>query len=569
MYNLLEEIDMPGEYFADRQTGLLYLLPPEEEFDSVIYTSLDTPIVELSDTEYIELKGIDFKYTRGSAVEIIDSSNCIITGSEITYTGSKAVKILGTNSSNNIVRDCYIHDVDGGVAISGCGDRTTLTPANNIIENCEFENCDRIGKTYNPAINLDQGVGNIAIHNKIHGAVHCLMLFRGNEHLIAYNEIYDACTDADDSGAIYRGRDLTARGNRIMYNYFHDIGGAAKGTIGCHAIYLDDFLSWVEVTGNVFKNIESSAVAGNGSHNKVNNNILINVGWHNGIGINFGRVYNPGTDEAKNMEAGFQATLDLVPYKSEAWLKRYPEIANVIDENGNYDVCNDLVATNNVLIDCEEAVRVSATSRPTAVVENNMEYNTDPGFYDYYGGNYLLKPDSRVYTDIEGFKVIPFTRMGTYSERAIARIKDAYVFSVGSPYFYKKGELVNDAKFGFVLENGEFYMPLRSINEIQEGEITYNEQTEEISLMTGSLMLTFTDGAKDKISLNGTEVTLKNPLVNRNNTNYISLTDITDIFKKQVITKGELVILSDIEALFTPEADDNLIRYIQDTLSIY
>jgi hypothetical protein len=43
----------------------------------------------------------------------------------------------------------------------------------------------------------------------------------GNEHLIQGNEIHSVCTDTDDVGAFYMGRDYTCRGNIVRYNYFH------------------------------------------------------------------------------------------------------------------------------------------------------------------------------------------------------------------------------------------------------------------------------------------------------------------------------------------------------------
>ncbi len=37
----------------------------------------------------------------------------------------------------------------------------------------------------------------------------------GNDHEVAYNEIYRVCTQTGDAGAVYMGRNLTMRGTVI------------------------------------------------------------------------------------------------------------------------------------------------------------------------------------------------------------------------------------------------------------------------------------------------------------------------------------------------------------------
>ncbi len=116
-------------------------------------------------------------------------------------------------------------------------------------------------------------MGDRISHNLIAKVPHMAIGFKGNDHLIEYNEIDSACYESNDAGAIYTGRNWTMRGNVIRYNYLHDIAGfEGKGCVG---IYLDDAFSSAEITGNIFKNVTRAMMIGGGRDNKVVNNIFI------------------------------------------------------------------------------------------------------------------------------------------------------------------------------------------------------------------------------------------------------------------------------------------------------
>ncbi|MBO5369558.1 MAG: right-handed parallel beta-helix repeat-containing protein [Clostridia bacterium] len=245
VYNLIEEIDIPGEYYVDRKTGKIYLYPPSNNIEFVAYTTLDDYMFKFAEAKYIKLKGIDMSYMRSGAVEMsVGTSNCEVVDSEINYPGKRAIVINGSDCK---IYDSFIHDVEGGIDLNG-GNRQDLTPGNNVAENNEFTRCDRMSKTYMSAVSAN-GAGNHIVYNKIHDADHTIVQFNGNDHTISFNEIFDAVQYTDDMGAIYTGRDLTGRGNVISHNYLHDIGGATIGGQGNLAIFLDDWFSAADIYG--------------------------------------------------------------------------------------------------------------------------------------------------------------------------------------------------------------------------------------------------------------------------------------------------------------------------------
>ncbi len=563
VYNLIEEIDMPGEYFVDRDEGMLYLYPPEGGIGSAMYTTLDKKMITLTDAEYITIKGIDMGYMRNGAVTFSNTKNCELAECSVHYTGRRAVDISGTD---NRMYDCYIYDCDGGAIISG-GDRATLTPGNNVVENCHFEENSRISNAYCSAVSLT-GCGNKALYNKIHGSDHTVFQFSGNDHTIAYNEIYDACRFADDMGAIYTGRAITQRGNRIIHNYFHDIGSPDLGSNGVHAIFFDDFWACAEVSGNVFADITGYGMMGAGSYNAINNNVFVNV--QKGI-VNVNRSFAYGasnTDANYTYYYAFNNELAGVPWQSEIWQKKYPEMARINPEKNEFDVGNYIQIQNNVSFNSAD-IRIGAQQAATAIVENNVSFGSDPGFYNLEDKIYLLNPDSLVYEKIPDFQPILFTRMGMYNERAIARIKNAYVFQADSPYTFVNGERIKGEKNGAIIENGKVYIPLRSAIAAVGGELAFDEATKEITIATGVKQVNFKDGAKDSIFANGTEYALANPIVNIDYTNYISAEDLANLFEKKLNQYNKTVVISDIDALFTDVVDDGLLRYIDTQLGVY
>ncbi len=563
VYNLLEEIDIPNEYFVDVNTGKLYIYPPEEAIDEVYYTILDKHMFWFkSYTKNITLKGINMKYMRSAAVVIgQQTDNIKVIGCEMTGAAGQTMTINGAKNAK--ILDCYIHDTEGGIQCINSGNRDTLTKGNNLIENCTFKNVEGKKVTYQPAINLD-GVGNIARYNDISDSQHTVFGLSGNYNVVEFNEIYEACSNTDDMGAIYTGRDLTHRGNIFRYNYIHDIGSPNRGGNGVHGMFFDDWWSAADVVGNVFENITGAGIMLAGSYNVMDNNMFINCAES----MRLTRSYNYGNPDNNAVYVdGVNALKET--WDEEVWLKAFPEIANAVNAAGEPDMNNYIVATNNVLVNSPAPTTSSAVAA-TATVENNIIYKSDPGFYDMANRNYLLKPDSQIYKDIPEFTPIPFTRMGSYTDRALNRVKDATVFCLESPFVMHKAQVVDKENPVTVLEDGKVYVTLRAIAEALDGEITFDAESELITLSASNgRTIEFTDGATVNVTANGQNHALTNPIKNINYTNYVALEDLGEIFNCNVTYNGSIAVVNTGDVLFNLNADKEILRYIEEQLTIY
>jgi hypothetical protein len=269
--NLLEELDQPGEWFLDRNSGILFFWPPSPIGPSseALISLLPGPLLRFTNVSHVTFRGLTLAATRGNGVEIDGGVSNRIDTCTLRNLGNSGVKVEG--GSGHGIANCKLLDTgDGGVMLRG-GDRQSLVSAGHFVENCHFARQGRWSKCYVPAI-LMEGVGLRVSHNLIEEHPHCAILFTGNDHLIEFNEIHHIALETGDVGAIYSGRDYTYRGNRIRYNYIHHTGGVGMGSMG---VYMDDCVSGTEIFGNIFYKVQRAAFLGGGRDHRVVNNVFV------------------------------------------------------------------------------------------------------------------------------------------------------------------------------------------------------------------------------------------------------------------------------------------------------
>ena len=219
VYNLIEEIDVPGEYYLDKDNLTVYMYPSASmDKAEITMTIMEDHVFEMRNVDHIKFRGINVLGSRNSAYFIGDGSTyCEVSDAEISFSANYGVHI-DHYTYNNGVRDCYVHDVESGIAVGG-GNFETLKPGNCYAENCEVERWSRITATYKSGIGLG-GVGNRISFCEMHDAPHVAVQFSGNYNVLEFNEIYDVVHSSDDAGAVYGGLNWTGRGNEFRYNYF-------------------------------------------------------------------------------------------------------------------------------------------------------------------------------------------------------------------------------------------------------------------------------------------------------------------------------------------------------------
>ena len=64
--NILDELDMPGEYYLDRKTGTLYFWPPSDlQKGTIMISVMEEPMVCLEGVSHIVFRDFTMEYGRG------------------------------------------------------------------------------------------------------------------------------------------------------------------------------------------------------------------------------------------------------------------------------------------------------------------------------------------------------------------------------------------------------------------------------------------------------------------------------------------------------------------------
>ncbi len=397
-FNLLCELDQPGEWYLDRQTGILYFWPPEAIQPGDVELSVLRDPITLQDASHLTFQGFTFEATRGTAIRVSGGEAVRIAGCTIRNVGGDAVRIAG--GRGHTVCDCDIHHTgDGGIHLDG-GDRRTLTPGGHEAVNNHIHHIARWNPLYKVGIQL-RGCGNRAAHNRLHDLPHTAIGFTGNDQTIEFNEIYQSVTGANDAGAIYTSgahpEDWSMRGHRVRFNYLHHLFGFAGE--GCSGIYLDDMFSGTEIHGNVLWRVFRGFLLGGGRDIVSTNNVFVDC--PRAIALD-ARAIGWAAFSMPDVIAG----LESMPYREEPWASRYPELVNILDDEPALPKGN-VIARN---IACRGGgIRIEEGAKPGLRMENNLDHE-DPRFADESQADWRLRPDSPART--LGIDSLPFEQIG-------------------------------------------------------------------------------------------------------------------------------------------------------------
>jgi len=553
-FNLLEEISMPGEWYLDRETGMLYVyLTSDMTKKSMEFVTFSTPFITVNKSENITIQGVTIQNGLDYGITIDESKNVTVKDCNFNEVCGNAI----------MIRDCYDCLVDycnftnlgaGGVNINA-GVRETLTPGNCAVTNCTFKGLQRLLVNGYPAIYL-QGVGNKAAHNDISDMKMIAINYGGNNQIIEYNNIYDVCKDTSDTGAIYAGRNWTTRGNIIRYNYIHDMKmiDTATGMKMC-AVYLDDCHSSTEVYGNVFYNIEQIALYGGGRNNTFENNLMINCSQPFRLDSR-GLGWMAANDSMQTM----YDTLEAMPYKEGIWAETYPELVNILDDDEGSPKYN--VIKNNVQYQ-SAGYNIDQVALDNGTFENNIDITNKKNFVDFAKKDFTLAEDSEVFTKLPDFKAIPFNEIGVQEKPVGKTVNDvldsAVVLKLNTPKTYAFGaegmiDPDNSEVVPFV-KDSRTLVPVRFIAEAFGSVVTWDGETSKVGITCGDDVIELQLGNKE-MTVNGETVMLDVPAESVNSRTVLPLRAVVEALGKTVFWDDRgLIVISDDAVLTAEEAD--------------
>lgn len=462
-HNILEELDSPGEWYADHERGKLYFWPPSSNIDDTIQVSvLEDPIISMEGVKNFRLEGMIIEAGRGMGIYMGACSNTIVAGCTIRnlgtcgilmgqgatskdtaasiddYNGIATSRQIGTlhnymyinnawnrnAGDNNGIVSCDIYNTgSGGVFLSG-GDKRTLTPGNNYVKNCKIHDYNRRNK-FNWAGVIVDGVGNLVSHCEIYNSDWQGIYVHGNDHLFEFNNIHDVTLNSNDTSPWYIGRNPSDRGNVVQYNYFNNCGNPDRMNMG---IYCDDSSTDVFVFGNIFNNMKTNhgVLFGNTAWDLVmKNNVIIHPISHTAVISAHYYTWAANTGKSMFGEDGLlRKRLEKeINFKSPPYSTKYPALLHYLDvikENEEWEGMRsrgNLFSENVIIGGPDEPVLLMGGVNAQMKNENNWKTDKDPGFENMKEGNFTLREDAEVFRILPGFKKIPFEKIGLYTDQ--------------------------------------------------------------------------------------------------------------------------------------------------------
>ena len=419
-FNMLCELDEPGEWMLDRKAGKIVAWMPEGWRRLEVSTA--SRLVEARGATNIVFRGLVFEACRNSAVWLKDCADCRVESCTVRNVGQHAVMVEDGRGCS-VVRS-NLHGMGGGGVWLVGGDRKALVPCGHFVENCEIHHFGRWNRMYRAGVCM-AGVGMRAAHNFIHDAPHSAILFFGNDLVMEYNDIWRVCRESKDCGAFYTGRSWLLRGCKIRFNRFREIIGL--GGNHCRTIYLDDSMAEAEIAGNFFEKCTWGIFVGGSRENVITNNVFVDCPqafYADARGRGWQRPHING----RLSEIEKRGTLNGVKFLDEPYVSHYPAlkglvgsdyfspVSNVVERNvfwrGSGEWCMKYGPDKRIR-ESPDWWRTITYSGPGFADQNsftNNLVNVDPLFMDPGKGDWRLRPESPAFKT--GFVQLPMAKMG-------------------------------------------------------------------------------------------------------------------------------------------------------------
>ncbi len=403
-FNLLEELDMPGEYYIDRDAMKLYMYVPYTLTGSKVELSVEGySILNISNLSDVTFQGLSFEQTRGNAVRTIDINNVDFVGCTFKNIADKAIRQGATDRAitgasywqsayglkngayNSDVKNCYFENIGSTAIYATGGDVDTLTPSNNIYEDNII--CAANQRYVIDSAMVSTGCGNVFRRNVVTKSVqHGIHLF-GNNHVVEDNEFADVLREVADAGVIYMGRNQLHRGNVIQRNLIHNVQPKdSKLVSGTCGIYMDDGHQDNIIINNFIIGVNGNGYNSNqGAAMDFSNNIIVDnkKAW----------AFHQNKD-SEIWDITMMGTLDDMIndiYDKELYFKTYPKLKKWYETKSQPRIYSTI--HSNLLVNCESTV-IGDMEQKYASIENNVILDATDAFADPANIDYRLKADS-------------------------------------------------------------------------------------------------------------------------------------------------------------------------------
>lgn len=218
LFNAIEALDAPGEWFYDEMSGIIFLYPAEgqellSDFSITCSNPAEFAILAMNGAENVVLDGLTFSGASYHGVTISGGRNIVL--QNCSFSNSRRHNLTMNETLDSAIIYCDFSN-SGSAMLNIVNSAATLamTPSDNVIQNNVFHN-PRLSQ--HVALNWG-GCRLVVSHNYFSntttngsGAVECIL---------EYNRFEGGSRDVTDGGMIYASG-ATSRGNHYRNNLFH------------------------------------------------------------------------------------------------------------------------------------------------------------------------------------------------------------------------------------------------------------------------------------------------------------------------------------------------------------
>ena len=406
--NLIEELDIPTEFYLDRKTETLYYYPPYDLEGKDLRLSINNsfPLIaaeglsyvnfenlefygmhhgmSFANSHHINILGCTFFGSRSRMIEFVSDTNRMVGGQRLIGLGAYA---WTSGCHDFIIDSCNFYDGNVGMINTRLGDNAYLEKSNSYIRNCFFERSSLVNGNA-ATVSMEESCGVNFVNNSMHNLFFHAVNFNGSYNNIQYNEIYNATRDPHDAGVIYSWRDFAERANDIAYNIIHDTDntGERSPSSGTVAIYSDGEMSGNDIHHNILWNNGNPIHHNAGVTNNVSYNMMMRA-RRKGMAFTYlNYVYS-----ADLRAEAIPLLVDIAPW----WLEEFPELEYEIYHAKNIKQGSHNTTINNNISDSKDG---SSAAGLATLKEYNNNVIIDPTkdtsmFVDYDNHDYRLKAD--------------------------------------------------------------------------------------------------------------------------------------------------------------------------------
>jgi parallel beta-helix repeat protein len=297
--NVFEALDSPGEWYLNKETGVLYYQPTEgfSEQSEVIAPVVGRLIEVIGESApqipvtYLRFAGFTIRATdyspdddgcigfgmgNNGVLHFRNVIGCIVEDCTFTNIGKYAVSLTG-GENNHVIRNEISGSAEGGVLVQNAARNTV---SDNHIHNCGAV-CKHIGGV---VLTGEMSDGNVISHNYIHDISRYGISLKnpGSHNVLEFNRIHHTNTETYDSGGIEVSQhDRQFRSHSIIRN------NVVGDTIGYSfddkqpvfmswGIYLDSYAGGYTVVDNItYRNSHGGIMLQGGKDNIVQNNVFV------------------------------------------------------------------------------------------------------------------------------------------------------------------------------------------------------------------------------------------------------------------------------------------------------